>query len=106
MWFQFYDMHSGGGQKTDFEKIYIKASNEGEAYQIFEDKFGFSADNVTCECCGHDFWVSEYETLEDATECDRLYYRNLLMKEPETPLSKYIQDKGNSILIIDEVVQV
>jgi hypothetical protein len=69
-WTRFMDMHSGGGQKLDWDKILIEAP-EDEARAVFYNRFGRNPDRVTCTCCGEDYSVSESETLEDATAYDR-----------------------------------
>lgn len=58
MWTSFMDMHSGGGKKEKWSKIYIQAPEE-EARVIFYNRFGHSPDRVTCTCCGEDYSVSE-----------------------------------------------
>ena len=47
MWTKFFDMASGGSEKTDYAQIYIELP-EDEARKYFEDKFGRDSDNVTC----------------------------------------------------------
>ncbi len=78
MWTQFWDMHSGGGQKEDWGKICIEAP-EAEARIIFFNRFGHNPDRVTCTCCGPDYSVSEEETLEELTafhrNCAYAYFR-------------------------------
>jgi hypothetical protein len=72
-WTIFWDMHSGGGTKVDpFEKIYIQAP-EAEAKVIFYKRFGRNPERVTCTCCGEDYSISEYPTLQEASG----YHRNL-----------------------------
>jgi hypothetical protein len=66
MWTEFQDMHSGGGQKLEWPRIYIEAP-EAEAKIIFQNRFGRNPDRVTCTCCGPDYWTDESETLEQAT---------------------------------------
>lgn len=79
MWTLFWDMHSGGGSKEDWEKIYIEAP-EKEASIIFYNRFGHSPDRVTCTCCGEDYSTSEGKTLEEASA----YHRNCpLIEKPE-----------------------
>ena len=39
MWTKFFDMASGGSEKTDYAQIYIELP-EDEARKYFEDKFG------------------------------------------------------------------
>lgn len=71
MWTQFWDMHSGGGQKEKWAKIYIEAPME-EAKVIFYNRFGHSAERVTCTCCGEDYSLSEDKSLAQLTG----YHRN------------------------------
>lgn len=59
MWYRFFDMGSGGYDKTEFSNIYIEAFCEDYAVKIFENKFGISPYNITCSCCGEDFSISE-----------------------------------------------
>ena len=66
VWTLFWDMHSGGSLKLEFSKCYIEA-NELEAVSIFEDTFGRNPFHVTCDCCGEDYSVMQYDTLEEAT---------------------------------------
>lgn len=70
MWTQFWDMHSGGGQKEDFSQCFIEAP-EAEAKVIFYNRFGHNPERVTCTCCGNDYSISEYETLEQASGYER-----------------------------------
>lgn len=70
MWTRFMDMHSGGGSKEQYDEIYIEAA-EDTAKLIFYNHFGHNPERVTCTCCGNDYSISEYETLEEATEYDR-----------------------------------
>jgi hypothetical protein len=70
MWTQFMDMHSGGGSKDKWEYIYIEAP-EKEAVTIFYNMFDHSPNRVTCTCCGGDYSIYEYETLEQATAYER-----------------------------------
>ncbi len=69
-WTQFHDMHSGGGQKLDWGQIFIEGT-EAEARNRFIRIFGEDPDNVTCDCCGPDYSVSEEPTLEQATAFER-----------------------------------
>jgi len=67
MWTKFYDMHSGGDAKTEWEVIVFEAKKK-DAIKYANWKWGIHPDNVTCTCCGEDFSVSTYETLEQAVE--------------------------------------
>lgn len=69
-WTQFWDMHSGGGQKLEWDKIYIEAPEE-EAKSIFFARFGNNPERVSCTCCGDDYSITEYETLEEASAFHR-----------------------------------
>lgn len=68
---EFWDMHSGGGAKEDWEHIFIEAP-EAEARVIFYNTFGHSPDRVTCTCCGQDYAVDEFTEAEDLV--DRLNF--------------------------------
>lgn len=78
-WTHFYDMHSGGGAKEDFEHIFIQAPKD-EALVIFYRRFGHSAERISCSCCGEDYSVSELdqgETPQDEMrEYSKLYYES------------------------------
>jgi hypothetical protein len=71
-------MHSGGGQKLKWSKIYIEAP-EHEAKIVFQNRFGRNPDRVTCTCCGPDYSISEEVSLEQASayhrNCDYTYFR-------------------------------
>lgn len=64
-WTKFWDMHSGGGKEEDHNIIVIEAPQE-EAELIFFNKFGHDPNCVTCTCCGPDYSISEYDSLEEA----------------------------------------
>lgn len=66
MWTRFWDMNSGGGQKEPFEMIFVEAPAE-EAALIFTRRFGHDPHRVTCLCCGPDYAIDGFETLEAAT---------------------------------------
>lgn len=68
MYYRFFDMSSGGSEKTDYETIIIEAESHEEACRIFEDKFETDPYNITCDCCGQDFSISEYVDLKLARE--------------------------------------
>lgn len=82
MWTQFWDMHSGGGQKLDWARIYIEADQQ-EAISVFYSRFGRNPDRVTCTCCGPDYSISTSETLEQVSG----YHRNCKTKD-----NKYIEE--------------
>jgi len=88
MWTQFWDMHSGGGGKEQWTQIFIEASKD-EAKVIFYNRFGHNPDRVTCTCCGSDYSITEYETLEQATA----YHRGCKFSDEE---NKYIEEPDDS----------
>jgi hypothetical protein len=70
-WTLFWDMHSGGGTKFgDYEEIYVEGAYE-DAMRRFRAVTGCDPYNVTCECCGEDYAVITYDSIEDATAHDR-----------------------------------
>lgn len=62
---RFNDMHSGGGLKEDFDEVIIEAPAD-EAAIIFYNRFGHNPHRVSCTCCGTDYWLTEYDSLEAA----------------------------------------
>jgi hypothetical protein len=71
IWTRFFDLHSGGFGKTEYETIYIEAP-EDKAIEIFGIRMGRNPYNVTCDCCGSDYSVIEYKNdIEDAIEFDK-----------------------------------
>lgn len=68
IWVLYQDMHSGGSRKLDCEAIIVEASSEPEADRLFEEKTGRYPWNITCECCGPDFWSWVHKSLAEAKE--------------------------------------
>lgn len=100
MWTHFWDMCSGGGHKEPQGHIFIEAP-EAEAVVIFYNRFGHSSERVSCTCCGPDYSVSEYETLELATEWQRKEaWDSNGKKLPTIALEQYVLDPD--VLIIYE----
>jgi len=86
-------MHSGGGLKEKWARIYIEAPEE-EAKIIFYNRFGHNPERVTCTCCGEDYSVHEYESLEQATAFHRnCAYGTKEKKWVEKPDNKYGRKK-------------
>jgi hypothetical protein len=69
-WTHFFDMSSGGREKEVWKHIYVELP-EPEARRWFFNRFGHSADRVTCTCCGEDYSVTESEDLLQATGYER-----------------------------------
>ena len=70
-WFQFHDMHSGGGLKTQWHHIFIEAPDEETACRIFTKRTDRDPRNVTCDCCGEDYSINEAVSLAQATGYER-----------------------------------
>jgi hypothetical protein len=75
MWTRFMDMASGGSCKVKIdgikkEYIYIELPYK-QAVALFESKFDRDPNNVTCDCCGGDYSINEYGSLEEASKYDR-----------------------------------
>lgn len=84
MWTKFWDMHSGGGRKEPYDRIYIEAP-EKEACIVFYNRFGHNPNRVTCTCCGEDYSIDEHESLEQATA----FHRNCRY---DTRTDRYVED--------------
>lgn len=85
-WTHFWDMHSGGGTKLDWEHIFIQAP-EFEARRVFQRRFGRDPNNVTCECCGGDYAISEAPSLAQASA----YHRGLRHVTRDDQEGRYLE---------------
>ena len=74
-WTKFWDMHSGGGSKEEWNFISIEAP-EKEAKIIFYNRFGHNPERVSCTCCGRDYSIDEYKTLEEIHKFLKEYDKN------------------------------
>lgn len=94
-WTEFMDMHSGGGQKLKWHHIFIQAPEE-KAEIIFQNRFNRNPNRVTCSCCGADYSISEWESLEQATAYERACrYAYFDKKGKEIPKEKaWVPGKG------------
>lgn len=82
-WTHFWDMHTSGVSKLQWEHVFIEA-DEDTARKMFAEAFGRHADDSACSCCGEDFSVSESPTLADATGFHRhLVYGSTLVGGPD-----------------------
>lgn len=95
MWTQFYDMSSGGSQKLKWDKIYIELP-EDSAVEAFERLFDRNPWGITCSCCGSDYSINEYGTLEEATE----YHRTNYSTKAASPLADFVAQ--DNIRVIDK----
>jgi len=70
-WTRFFDMSSGGFEKTNYAIIWIEAPEE-QATRVFENVFDIHPFNITCACCGSDFSVDVYYDTEAMREGDAI----------------------------------
>lgn len=111
-WTRFWDMNSGGYRKLDWTYIYIEAPMD-EAIAIFKKRFGRDPLTVTCDCCGSDYDISEYEDLEQATgyhrgceKTDKGYverpvpHQMYRARYKYMPLDEYILSNSDDVLVI------
>lgn len=70
---RFMDMCSGGIKVKPYHYILIEMPYD-DTVRYFEKRFDRDPHNVTCDCCGEDYSVDEYDTIEAATEYDRRDY--------------------------------
>lgn len=98
VWTQFWDMHSGGGQKEQYSMIYIEAP-QNEAISIFYSRFGHNPNRVSCTCCGDDYSVTEYATLEEATE----YHRKGGYGAKARTLEQYVAEDDVLVITAGEI---
>jgi hypothetical protein len=61
----FWDMSSGGSKKMKWRRILIEAP-EKDAVSVFYSRFGRNPNRITCTCCGSDYAITEYDTLDVA----------------------------------------
>jgi hypothetical protein len=80
-YFLFYDLHSGGYPKEDDkELIVIRACCYDNAISKFIEKFGHDPRDIACECCGENYSISEYDSLE---EIGRNYRGDIINRKGE-----------------------
>jgi len=94
VWTQFYDRSSGGTAKAGFKSCFIEAP-EGEARKLFMEAFSQHPDHEACSCCGADWSVMEWDTLEEATQLERnvallnVYHQR---PDPEMSMADFLAD--------------
>jgi hypothetical protein len=113
IWTQFWDMHSGGVSKEDFECIYIEAPKD-EAEIIFYNRFGHNPNRVTCTCCGPDYSIEEGEVDQiTASHRNCKHDGKKYIEEPATryatgtytPLENYMKPGGSVLFIHKEDIK-
>lgn len=71
MWVGFNDNHTGSeGRKTEWEQVFIEALSVEGAVQIFSDRFDRHPGATSCDCCGPDYSITEYDDLKELIECN------------------------------------
>lgn len=95
-WTHFWDMHSGGHTKVvidgrEVNHIFIEAPKR-EAMSVFKSRFGRDANHITCDCCGGDYSISEYDTLQQASAYQRncAYVDKEWIEERDRSTDKYV----------------
>lgn len=101
VWTHFWDMSSGGDQKLDFHHCFIEAP-KSEAKTIFYNRFGRNPDRVTCTCCGSDYSISEYPTIDEATEYHRSS-RAIFGPKTDLTVQEYEKSEGVKFIRADEI---
>lgn len=67
-WYSFGDMHSGGTRKSKHDMYLIEAESEFSAVTVFRNETGRDPNHVTCECCGEDYSIIEWNSKEQLME--------------------------------------
>lgn len=67
---RFWDMCSGGGVKLEWAMIYISLP-EDEAIKFFKKYFKRDPEHVTCDTCGEDYHVQEFDSVAQASAYHR-----------------------------------
>jgi len=106
---RFEDTYTGGEQKLEYEYIYIQAPFQ-KAIDAFTERFGRDPRLTTCQCCGMDYDIETFQTLEEASgfERDGYWVDGEFHDEPRDPAySQYIELEDwlerDGVLYIDSV---
>ncbi len=112
MWTEFWDMHSGGGCKQPpYEHIFIEAPRDA-AIKVFYNRFGHNPERVSCTCCGYDYAVEEYDSLQQATAYQRacLFENDRYVEKPGSEtyskyqtLADYIKNDDVYVLFAEDI---
>ena len=109
MVFKFTDMNSGGFTKSKYKTILIDCDNETEAIELFEARFDRHPRNITCNCCGYDYSISDFDSLEDATALDRMCQMSqdyeTFQEKPSTDEDAEYFSKFNKYVTFDEYIE-
>lgn len=109
MVFKFTDMNSGGFTKSKYKTILIDCDNETEAIELFEAWFDRHPRNITCNCCGYDYSISDFDSLEDATALDRMCQMSqdyeTFQEKPSTDEDAEYFSKFNKYVTFDEYIE-
>lgn len=99
---QFMDMHSGGKLKLPpYQYIYVEAPSKHEATELFTSYFGINPFNITCECCGQDFYIQDFESFDEASAYERHCEwdgEKYILESAKTSILEYLKKK--SVLFI------
>lgn len=99
---KFQDLLSGGVLKVKgIDTIYMETT-PGKSRDAFTAYFGFDPLNTYCDCCGKDFCISEFDSLEDATKQERTRDRDEHGKIPS--IESYINRKDIQFVSLEEQI--
>lgn len=96
-WTRFYDMHSGGSPKSQFDYIFVEAA-EDDARDLVSEALSVDAWGIACDCCGANFSAMEDPTLTEVLEGDDIGGRTV----DEFLADPWILERGRrrSVLIL------
>ena len=97
-WTRFWDMHSGGRQKLATALYFIEAP-QAEAEVIFYNRFGRNPNRVTCTCCGEDYSINDYPTLDEATQYHRTPISQWNAANPQRQSLEEFEASGQATII-------
>ncbi len=83
----------------DLDTIFMEVKTQSPE-EAFKEFFGFSPGGISCECCGQDYSIIEYENLEEATEFDRR--RNLEPNGEKQSVHSFLKLPGVRFVSLSE----
>jgi hypothetical protein len=99
---KFQDLLSGGILKVKGKDIIYMETAPGTSRDAFKEYFGFDPLNTYCDCCGKDFCISEFDSLENATHKERTRDRDENGKIPNT--ESYIKKRDIQFVSLREQI--
>lgn len=100
---RFEDTASGGVRKLEQAHTIYMEVKRGKSREAFKEFFGIDPKNIYCDCCGVDFHITEFDSLEGATIRDR---RRATIPNEQTPTAEqYLATKGIAFVSQKEQTQ-